>query len=121
MEVHETRQNKEEFFAQIEQVLTELNYRIEKNDGQYIVAMSVHTWDHEKDMPKQVHDKRRLALNYDTNHTHFGIDLQIKEDWETRAVYNGTINHVDDIRWIEKMTNSNVYYTPKKKYDVKRG
>ena len=108
MSLSTERQSKESFFAQIEQVLKELNYRITKNDGQYIVAYGVHTWDKAKDMPCQVEDKRYLALNYDTDHIHFGI----REDWDTRYVYNGTINSVDDIRWIERMTNSNVYYTP---------
>ena len=97
-----TTQPREEFFAQIEGVLERLYYKIDKNDGkQFLVAYSQHHWDTEHNYSFSANHKRKLALNYDTDGRIF---FGIREDGDTRYVFNGEIDHVNDILWIDAKT-----------------
>lgn len=91
---------KEWFFNEIEDVLKGLHYEITKNDGQYIEAFSTHVWCDKLNCAISVKGKRKLNINYDTDRIYFGI----REDWDTRNVYNGTIEDTGDIVRIDALT-----------------
>ena len=81
-------------------ILPSLNYRIIKDDGQYIKAESVHKWDSVNNRPISCQGKRHLQMNFDIDKTYVGI----KEDAETRTVFSGWINVAEDLIFINEKT-----------------
>lgn len=75
--------------------LKDLNYEIVKNDGTYIEAFSTHN------PPTSVMKKRKLNINLDRDGY---IYISIKEDWDTRIVFNGRVKNIIDIEIIHNST-----------------
>ena len=82
------------------ETIAELNYEIVSNDGQYIKAVSIHKWDTVNDKPISCKGKRILYINQDKDYCY----AQIKEDGDTRTVFNGFIESADDLKLINKLT-----------------
>ena len=110
-------QPKEAFFQGIEQVLQDLHYQIEKNDGKCLVAYSSHFWDEEHKYPLSVNHKRKLSLLYDDDGRIF---FGIREDYDTRYVFNGEIDCLDDIKWIDAKTLILPHKIKTTKYELPR-
>ena len=94
------RMKKDEFFNKIKDTLKSLHYEIDKNNGEYLTAMSIHKWDESNNKPISVNGKRIIELRYDKEFTYFCI----KEDGGTRRVFNGIVRDLEDIILIEKLT-----------------
>ncbi len=90
-------------YQQVLDTIKSLPYKIEKADGQYISATSVHKWDKENDKCLSANGKRLIECNIDPKGTCY---FDIREDGNTRYVFNGIITNVEQIVLLEKLTNS---------------
>ena len=86
--------------SEITSILKALNYYITKDDGQYIEAISLHKWDAVADKPLSINGKRKISINRDEQY----IFVSIREDGDTRTVFNGFIEKPNDLMVIDKLT-----------------
>lgn len=81
-------------------ILPSINYRLLEDNGQCIKLESVHKWDEVNNCILSCNGKRHIQMNFDIDRTYFGI----KEDAQTRTVFNGYMNTVEDLIYINNLT-----------------
>jgi hypothetical protein len=85
----------------ITKVLEEPHYKVTKVEkDQYIEAYSTHVWDHYLNCAISCQGKRKLNINLDKDYAFIGI----REDADTRCVYNGYLETLTDLRRIDRET-----------------
>lgn len=96
-------------YEEVLNAIKALPYTIDKADGQYIQATSAHKWDTTEGKIVSSKGKRIIQANVEPVGTasYSGMCFYgIKEDANTRTVFNGIITDIAQIEQLEQLTNS---------------